>query len=347
MSNINIFEKYKLEHLDIEITRECNLDCYHCSAGIERIGYNITQNDIKSILSEAKSLGLNKVGFTGGETLLHFQDLQDLTFFSKQKLGLDVHIHSNGCLITPEIAQWVSKSNVDMTVTVLGHTEKCHDAITNVNGSLKLTMTGLQHLLNEKATISIFIVPMKENIKEIPSLIMLLHDMGCEDIRILSFSPTGKALSNFLKYVPSQKEIDQLNEEFYKIQNELDITLNAGFCTRFNHPNLNIRKGHNYCYAAQNRVHIDGFGNVFPCTAASGRLVFSAGNVMLSETSLTEIWRHSPLFNYIRKYHENPDTKCLRCDRYKECMGGCRVMMAYYHNDFSISNPDCGGPFTN
>lgn len=345
MSRKNLRNLQKLEHIDIEITRKCNFNCFHCSAGIERGGPKLSKDDVKNILCEAKSLGLKRVGFTGGEPFLSFQSLQELTDFSIQELGTKIHIHSNGSLITPEIAKWVKQSNIDMTITVFGPSPEVHELITQLRGSYNSTLNGLQNLLNYKVVFSVFIVPMKANIREIPSLIKFVNDMGCKDIRILSLSPTGKALTNFIKYAPSQREIDHLNKEFIEIQNQLNISLNAGFCTRLNHPSLKIREGHDYCYSAQNRVHIDGFGNVFPCTAASGRLGFSAGNLMIPETNLSEIWQHSPLFKYIRKNLSNPDTKCQKCIKYKDCMGGCRVMMAYKYGDFSVSNPECGGPY--
>ena len=82
MSDILKFNRHRLEHIDIEITRDCNLDCYHCSAGTKRTGKKITRKEIKDILSEAKSLGLKKVGFTGVEPLKYLLDLQDITHFA-------------------------------------------------------------------------------------------------------------------------------------------------------------------------------------------------------------------------------------------------------------------------
>lgn len=335
----------KLEHIDIELTRDCDLNCIHCSAGTKRRGTELSVNEIKNILREAKELGLSKLGFTGGEPFLRYEELRELVKFSINELDTNIHIHSNGIPISPDVAKWIKRLSIDMTVTLFGSTAETHDTITDRKGSMKSTLKGLQNLLDEQASVSTFIVPMKQNIHEIIPLIRMLNEIGCKDIRILSFSPTGKALKKFNELALTRDDIDYLNIQFIKIQEELDVNLNAGFCTRLSHPVLKVRKGHDFCYSAENRIHIDSYGNVFPCTASSGRLIFSAGNVLMPENKLTEIWKYSPLLQFIRKFHANRPKKCQNCTKYTDCMGGCRVMMAYKYGDITIANPECGGPF--
>jgi len=93
--------------------------------------------------------------------------------------------------------------------------------------------------------------------------------------------------------------------------------------------------------AAENRIHIDAFGNVFPCTAASGRIIFSAGNLRTPGYTLLKIWRCSPLFQFIRRFHSNPPKKCQECTIYNDCMGGCRVIMFHKYGDVTIADPQC------
>lgn len=335
----------KLEHIDLELTRDCNLDCIHCSAGSDRTGTELSIDNIKSILLEAKTLGLTKVGFTGGEPFRRENSLRELVKISLDDIGAKVHIHSNGATISSEIARWIKELGIDITVTLFGSNPKTHDAITNTEGSMESTLEGLQNLLDVDASVSVFVVPMKINLHEVIPMINLVYKKGCRDIRILSLSPTGKAIYKFDELAPSEDDIRFLNKEFIKIQKELDFNLNAGFCTRLRHPVLKIRKGHDSCYSAKNRIHIDALGNVFPCTASSGRMIFSAGNLQMPENTISEIWQYSPLFQFIRKFHSNIPKKCRDCAKYNYCMGGCRVMMAYKYGDFTIADPHCGGPF--
>lgn len=334
----------QLEHIDIELTKDCNLDCIHCSARLLTEGKELSDNDIKKILQEAKPLGLRKVGFTGGEPFLSEKTLLELVNFCRDKLGTSIHIHSNGILISPETARWIKQLGVNITIKFYGSNSKTHDAITQTKGSMKSALKGLQRLLNADANVSVFIVPMKPNLQEIIPLIRSVYKKGCKDNRILSLSPTGKALEKFDELALSDNEILFLNEEFIKTQKEMDIDLNAGFCTRLSYPTLKIRKDHELCHSADNRVHIDAFGNIFPCTAASGRIIFSAGNLLMPGYTLSGIWKSSPLFQFIRRFHSNPPEKCQNCGVYSECMGGCRVMMSYKYSDVTIADPDCRGP---
>lgn len=337
--------KYPLEHIDIELTRECNLACKHCSAGVDTQGKELTTDKIETILQEAKSLGLNKVGFTGGEPLLRKRKLRNLADFCYNELKTPIHIHSNGLLITEDVAEWLKRMDVEITIPLYGATSKTHDFITNTKRSLKSAWKGINTLLHANMDPYIFIVPMKPNVHEIPSLIRLIHQKGIRKIRILTLSPTGRAKPIFNQLNLDSKETLTLNAEFSAIQNKLNLNLEGGFCTRLQFPSLHTLRGHEQCYAAENRIHIDAFGNVFPCTASSGNEILSVGNLQSYSYDVQDIWKLSPFLQFLRKFHLNPPAKCEICQRFSECMSGCRVRVFYEHNDITIADPECGGPF--
>ena len=64
----------KLEHIDFEITKACNLTCIHCSAEAGK-GNVPNMSFIKRNLSEGHRLGLRRVGITGGEPFLFPQEI--------------------------------------------------------------------------------------------------------------------------------------------------------------------------------------------------------------------------------------------------------------------------------
>jgi radical SAM protein with 4Fe4S-binding SPASM domain len=166
-------------------------------------------------------------------------------------------------------------------------------------------------------------------------------------LRILSLSPTGKAKAQFGTLELTDDDVSILNADLASINQKTKIDISMGFCTSQNLTCLNILEGHEQCFAAENRVHIDTFGNVFPCTASSGRLVFSAGNLQVKENSLSSIWSTSPLLQFLRDFHLNPPKKCSTCDNHIQCMSGCRVKMSFKYKDVTIANPECGGPYNN
>lgn len=64
--------------MDIEITKRCNLSCVHCSAQSNAKGREMSFEEIKIMLDKATSLGLENVGFTGGEPLIRKDKLMRL-----------------------------------------------------------------------------------------------------------------------------------------------------------------------------------------------------------------------------------------------------------------------------
>jgi MoaA/NifB/PqqE/SkfB family radical SAM enzyme len=89
-----------LEHIDIEINHQCNLACRHCSArAIKKVCSNeLSIPEIKKVLSDAKEMGLRKVGLTGGEPLYDMKKLEAIAAFCVNELQVSLHIHTNGTL---------------------------------------------------------------------------------------------------------------------------------------------------------------------------------------------------------------------------------------------------------
>ena len=172
----------------------------------------------------------------------------------------------------------------------------------------------------------------------------MVYNKGVRRIRVLSLSPTGRAKAQFEGLDLNEADTKKVNNELLNIAKEIKIELTTGFCTSLNFVGLNILEGHEQCYAAEDRIHIDTFGNVFPCTASSGEIIFSAGNLQNSENNLHLIWFSSPLLQFYRRFHADPPKKCTLCKKHSACMSGCRVKMSYKYGDVTIPDPSCKGP---
>jgi radical SAM protein with 4Fe4S-binding SPASM domain len=186
---------------------------------------------------------------------------------------------------------------------------------------------------------------MKANIHEIIPLIQKVSENGVRRIRVLSISPTGRAAEKFDEISLNSEEMAWLNQELGNIQTKVDAELFAGFCTGQFYNQLKTLPGHSSCSAAENRLHIDAYGNVFPCTASSGTKAFESGN--LRGKALSQLWYQSSLLQDIRSFHSNPPSKCQKCNIRKSCMSGCRVFMFYKYGSFTIADPECKGPVRN
>ncbi len=142
-----------LGRLDMELTERCNNNCIHCyinlpadSPARER---EMTASEIKAILAEAAGLGCLTVRFTGGEPLLR-KDFEEIYLFAR-RLGMKVMLFTNGCLITPHLADlFVDIPPKELVeISVYGMTEKSYEAVTRTPGSYRAAMRGIE-LLRER-----------------------------------------------------------------------------------------------------------------------------------------------------------------------------------------------------
>ena len=339
-------KKNDLEHIDIEITKQCKLECIHCSArgGQKTLNRELSLNEIEKLLSEAKLLGLKAVGLTGGEPFFRKKKLMKVIDFCNDELKTPIHIHTNGTLVSSEDAKKISNSVSEITVALYGSNAKTHDSVTRVENSMRSTMKGLDRLLRAGANVSVYIVPMKFNIREIIPLIKKVSEKGVRRIRILSMSPTGRAIEKFDQLTLNNDEVAWLNQELEDVQSKIDAELVAGFCTGQFYPRLKTLPGHYSCLAAENRLHVDAYGIVFPCTASSGTEIFASGGLRNKDYTLSQLWYQSPLLQVIRRFHSNPPDKCRECCIHRSCMSGCRVIMFYKYGSITIADPRCKGP---
>lgn len=140
--------------LDMELTERCNNNCIHCCINLSADHQRAREKElstikIKSILTEAASLGCLMVRFTGGEPLLR-EDFGEIYLFAR-KLGLVVLIFTNATLITPQLADLFSQIPPlqPIEITLYGNREKIHDEVTESPGSFEAAMSGI-HLLKNR-----------------------------------------------------------------------------------------------------------------------------------------------------------------------------------------------------
>ncbi len=141
-----------LGRLDVELTERCNNNCIHCCINLpaddSQAGQReLTTRDVKDILREAADLGALSVRFTGGEPLLR-QDFAELYTFAR-RLGLKILIFTNARLITPELANLLSRLPPleKMEITVYGMQRESYEAVSRVKGSFEEFQRGVQLLL--------------------------------------------------------------------------------------------------------------------------------------------------------------------------------------------------------
>ncbi len=323
------YDKYCLEHVDIEVNHRCNLNCLHCSASassaVSENGLSLKQ--LKQILSAAKQIGLRRVGFTGGEPLIDVLKLREITDFCRNDLGVPLHIHTNGTLIDKSMVEnnGILTYFESISVTFLGGTANDHDEMAGKEGTFESAFEGIRVLAEAGLPLTCFFVPTKSRCKDFITLAEDLSRIGIEKIRILALSPSGRARSIYDTMKPEQAEVQKLEKELMQISAMTGIRVEAGCCTRMSMNSLPLLLGHEVCTSGVNRIHINHRGDVFPCTAASGVHELKIGNLIQTDPDIEKLWHKSPRMNTIRSIHSRSLSKCNDCPQVPRCQEWCMV----------------------
>jgi radical SAM protein with 4Fe4S-binding SPASM domain len=108
---------------EMELTNKCNLNCKHCYVN-KKVLSEIPFDKAKKIVSDLNDLGVNRLVFTGGETLL-YKKLFDLADYSKELGVPDIVLLSNGILINEQNVKELKRfSFVQLSIDVPPGKEK-------------------------------------------------------------------------------------------------------------------------------------------------------------------------------------------------------------------------------
>jgi MoaA/NifB/PqqE/SkfB family radical SAM enzyme len=158
----------------IDLTYRCGNDCRHCWLRLppdaDEKGDELTFDEIRRIVGEAKALGCREWAISGGEPMLR-PDFADI-FAEIAGKSAWCTLNTNGTLITPSIARLLRKGGTTL-VALYGATAAVHDAVSRRPGSFEALSRGIAYLREAGAGFTIQIVPMRTNIAENGAMVRL------------------------------------------------------------------------------------------------------------------------------------------------------------------------------
>lgn len=276
-----------LNELTIEITKQCPMECLHCSSRSNWASLKALEPEpIISFAKEAKSLGLCEIALSGGEPLAH-------PFFSTivsnlQSLELYVVLYTTG------IRQIDSKRNSivwelesvfpnKVIFSVFSHLSNIHDEITQIEGSHQLTCTALYNTLKANIPCEVHIVPMSTNITEIETTIDWLLDLGVGKVSLLRLVRQGRARDNWNKISPASDDWTHFCHWASKAHSHY------GDRVRFGVPLANIAGQYMTCHAGRGKLLVRSDGAIFPCEAFKDTITNNFQIGELTSSSIEQI----------------------------------------------------------
>ena len=324
-------KNHRLFSLTLELTYRCVEKCIHCyiddSAPI-CTDNELTLNEYKNILLQAKEMGCVNVLLTGGEVLLK-KDFCDIAEYAAS-LGFIVNVYTTGVGLTDEVFERLCAIKLNsVSFSLYSGNAIEHDKITGVKGSFEKTLKAM--LMFRSAGVHTFIksVVMRQNAEQLESLYQL-----------------GKRLKIHVTISPrvvsghEQKSADDYslgNEDLYR----KFFRLNSRYITDdYNKPiDENIRQAilnGAACGAGLNTLSIDPFGGVHAC------VTFKNSFGSIRNNSLKDIWEQSKTLAYLKNRKTREIVPLCETCKYIEF---CQVCVAELIQEKGDNFKDCGETF--
>ena len=328
--------KYPLNQIYFYLTEGCNLRCRHCWIApkyqSEPNQYPVLDLDLfKSIIEQAKPLGLTGVKLTGGEPLLHPQFSEIVEFIQSEELRLTVE--TNGVLCTPELAEKIAACKEPFVSVSLDGTEaETHEWVRGVEGCFDETIKGLKNLVSAGLRPQLIMTVMRHNKEQMGPVVRLAESLGAGSVKFNILQPTVRGERMHL--AGEALDIDQLVD----IGKWVETTLSAT-------TDLNIYYDHPIAFRPLGKMFGENGDGCSVCGILGILGVLANGSYALcgigttvsdlvfgkAEKDLLEhVWTNNPVLQEIReKLPHGLEGICSDCLMKGMCLGSCLAQNYY------------------
>ena len=350
-------ESRKLKRINLEVTRNCNMNCRLCyNKSDMNLKNELTTHEIKCLIDEAAKMNVAEIRFTGGEALTR-PDIFQLIDYTIDRKRFYISLSTNGVMDDGVFDELVKREINDVIVSIDG-TEKTHNfqrpAKKNINSyqsavsfidRLKEFSCGNKFKVIRTNTVLTKITATEEVVRH---LIELCRDKKLELVSFIYPQPSGRATRQTEHFLTNE-EVYQFNLTVRKLRQEYTekgyspkIIMDYDVLGTEEIPKHPVVPRIKSCPAGRDFVFISPEGNVYPCGAVSfeGDNPFLAGNIR--ENTLESIWTKSACWHSFRNLSKSKSQKCFSCKFWgKTCFGSCPVTSWLLHRTLNGADPYC------
>ena len=302
-------------NLQIELTSKCNERCIHCYIPLKQRKaapvVDLSTEEVKSVLRQAKDMGTLCVTFSGGELLLR-QDLLEILQFARE-CDFIISLFSNVTLLTSQMVKKLLELNIaSVQVSLYSLNPDIHDSITGLKGSCEKTRQGIEMLLDTGIGVVINCPILKTNKDSV--------------LEVQTFAETKNIKFGSDYLLIAQSNFDKSNLDF-----RLDLKDARDVITGMIENNASYRKNimsklNNYdaeerkvedrlaCGVGIDTLSIASNGDIIPCPGWNNYILGNA-----KKDRIEEVWLHSEKINHLRGIRMSQFPKCIACDANKFC----------------------------
>ena len=291
----------------IELTQRCNIRCKHCynfdrdqPRQAETCAPELSREEILQLISDLREAGCLFLTLTGGEALMH----PDLLAFLDHaaSLNLAVQLLTNGVLLRPGVVGQLSRypNLLRVCVSLYGADAAVHDGITQAPGSFERTWAGIDRLRAAGIAVRLKFVIMRDNAHQVAEMQAQARsrDLVFNMDLTVTARHDGTAGSLDVRVTPDQLEP--------LLRGPLNDLVYLGGERQFTDTDW-------ACNCARGNCAITAQGDVQPCIAVP----MAAGNIR--RQPFADIWRSSPVFQWIRGLRVEDYAECAPCSHKSWC----------------------------
>lgn len=318
--------------LNWALSNRCNFRCRHCYSRTET-HEDLDTATLRELIRKAAAASVLSINFGGGEPLLR-QDLFEIARCATEA-GLLVSLNTNGYLLDQDAADKLAQAGVrKVGVSIDSHRPEAHDGFRGVTGSQEKAIAALAHLHMAGIETSVSTVICRINAGDLAALADMAAGAGATAINFHDYkcSGLGQVNRDELDLAPGEWRVFYEQALAMKAQrDDLQILVEDPMTAQLGpQKNGSAVKG---SVCGKMSLCVKANGDITPC----GFIPTVIGNLLVDD--LREVWADSTLLAAMRG--KRAKGKCVSCDHYSACLGGCTARALAMTGDLNSPDPHC------
>ena len=278
--------------IDITPTEKCNLNCLGCYALSYSRSTEMTADQVRLIIGQARELGIFLIGLLGGEPFAR----KDLLSVVEENKDMAFRISTNGTMLDGEIINALKRCGNLVTFFSLEGFERETDSWRG-DGVYSQIMESMARLKQQRILFGFSALLHKNNVRTVVSNAFLdsMRDAGCKFGLFFPYGPAGDSARYELRL-----DEDEIAENFKRLdalsKNYTMLLVKEGYTAPGESDNYVVEKG---CRAGVT-INITPEGNVEPCNG----IQFYSENVFRS--GLKSVFTskfYNDIYGCVRRYN--------------------------------------------
>jgi pyrroloquinoline quinone biosynthesis protein E len=318
-----------------ELTYACPLQCPYCSNPVDYSRYpsELSTEDWKRVLSEARKMGAVQLGFSGGEPLTR-KDLAELVKHARG-LGYYSNLITSGYGMTEDKIIELKEAGLDhIQVSIQASTQELNDHIAGTASFQH--KKEVAHLVKKHGyPMVLCVVIHRENIHQMPEILTMAEELGADYLELANTQYYGWAHVNRDLLMPTKEQFEQAEAIAQAFKEKVAGKMKIYYVV----PDY---------YEDRPKACMNGWGTTFLTIAPDGmalpcheaRILPGLDCPNVKDYSIEQIWNESKAFNFFRgdAWMKEP---CRSCDEKHKDYGGCRCQAYLLAGDMYAADPVC------